>query len=363
MKRVAVIVIGVSVLFAGANSLKKYDIKSGKIEYKISGSGNIMGMGKMKVIGKSRLIFDNFGAIELDEESKVEQTSVMGNVQNQKSHTLTLQKDGTLYNVDFARKRVVKSALPASGMVKASGKSAKELGLDMLKQMGGKKTGTSKVLGYPCDIWELMGTKQCIYKGITLSSTTNMMGIKLKKIATKAQFNIDIDKSSFKLPNYKVTDMYGNSVAKNQANKGAPNGMPDGADMAQAMQGMAKMAEAMQKSGANKDQEEMMQNAVINAMGGEQAVLKRIKSKMMRQVNSGGLEFAKKCFSNANTLKEANICIDKGNKRFSGDEPHLRSWSKSDKAKMLNDIKQFEKSIPCINASTTMQALEKCIKQ
>jgi len=195
------------------------------------------------------------------------------------------------------------------------------------------------------------------------------LGIKLNKVATKAQFDIDIDKSSFKLPNYKLTDMYGNSIAKNQASKGAPNGMPDGADMAQAMQGMAKMAEALQKSGINgnqkmtPEQEKMMQNAIMGAMGGEQAILKRMKSKMMRQIENGGLEFAKSCFGNANTLKAANHCIDEGNKRFGGDEPHLQSWNKSDKAQMLNDIKQFEKSIPCIKAATTMQAIEQCMPQ
>jgi hypothetical protein len=37
--------------------MKKYDVKSGKIEYTLKGSGNIMGMVKIKSVGKKRVIF------------------------------------------------------------------------------------------------------------------------------------------------------------------------------------------------------------------------------------------------------------------------------------------------------------------
>ncbi|HGZ70965.1 MAG TPA: hypothetical protein ENK74_06155, partial [Nitratifractor sp.] len=316
MKKVIVAVIGVSLLFAGAESFKKYGVKSGKVEYKITGSGNIMGMGKIKIVGKSRLLFDDYGKIELKEESKVQQTAVMGNVQNEKSHTLTLQKEGTFYSADFGRKRVVKSEVPLAGAVKTSGKSAQQIGFDMLKKMGGKKVGSSTILGYKCDIWELMGTKQCIYKGVPLSITSNIMGMQTKEIATKAEFDINIDKSSFKLPDFPVTDMYGNAIGKKSAGKVTQNGMPQGVDMSKAMEGMAKMAAALQNSGVDSsskkpltnEQKELMQKAAMSAMGGEKAVFREMKNEILSQVENGGIEFAKSCFGSAQTLEAANRC-------------------------------------------------------
>lgn len=369
MKKIVVAVIGVSLLFAGAESFKKYGVKSGKVEYKITGSGNIMGMGKIKIVGKSRLLFDDYGKIELKEESKVQQTAVMGNVQNEKSHTLTLQKEGTFYSADFGRKRVVKSEVPLAGSVKASGKSAQQLGFDMLKKMGGKKVGSSQVLGYKCDIWELMGTKQCIYKGVPLSITSNIMGMQTKQIATKAEFDINIDKSSFKLPDFPVTDMYGNAIGKKSADKGTQNSMPQGIDMSQAMEGMAKMAAALQNSGIDlsskqpltNEQKALIQKAAVGAMGGEKAVFTRAKNEILNELDNGGIDFAKSCFGSAETLEAANKCIDEGNRRFGGQEPHLTRWNKQEKAKIFREIEEFEKSLPCVRRAETMDALDKCM--
>jgi len=36
---------------------------------------------------------------------------------------------------------------------------------EMMKSMGGKKIGTDKVLVYTCEVWDMMGVNQCIYKG------------------------------------------------------------------------------------------------------------------------------------------------------------------------------------------------------
>jgi len=69
----------------------------------------------------------------------------------------------------------------------------------MLKKMGGKKIGSDKVAGYSCDVWELMGTKQCLYKGIPLKIESDVMGIKSVEIATKAEFSTVTNKD-FKLP-------------------------------------------------------------------------------------------------------------------------------------------------------------------
>ncbi len=49
-----VTVIGASMLFASADKMKRYEIKSGKIEYDISTSGNVMGMVKIESKGTKK---------------------------------------------------------------------------------------------------------------------------------------------------------------------------------------------------------------------------------------------------------------------------------------------------------------------
>ena len=57
----AIVFLSAGLAVVQANSIKLYDVKSGKITYKIKGSGNMMGA-KMQVIGKKRVIFDSNGA-------------------------------------------------------------------------------------------------------------------------------------------------------------------------------------------------------------------------------------------------------------------------------------------------------------
>jgi len=73
------------------------------------------------------------------------------------------------------------------------------------------------------------------------------------------------------------------------------------------------------------------------------------------------MAFAKSCFGSADTLKEANICVDKGNRMFDDDMEHFRDWTQVDKNEMLQDMAQFEKMLPCVEAAQTMDAIQKCI--
>ncbi len=120
----------------------------------------------------------------------------------------------------------------------------------MMKQMGGKKTGTDQVLGYNCDVWTLMGsTKQCMYKGIPLKIESNVMGIKSREIATKVEFDISLSKDDFKLPDFPIYDEYGTKLDKNNLdamdNKSEVQATQEAEDMAALG---ASMAAAMQSS-------------------------------------------------------------------------------------------------------------------
>jgi hypothetical protein len=78
------------------------------------------------------------------------------------------------------------------------------MGEKMLKKMGGKKIGTKKILGYKCDMWKMPTITECLYKGVPLMITSNIMGVKQKTIAIEAKFDIKIDNSQFQLPKFKI---------------------------------------------------------------------------------------------------------------------------------------------------------------
>ena len=202
MKKVALLFVMIlamvftSSVEAGA---KRYEIKSGIVIYNIEGGGSMLGF-STKTTGTEKLYFTDWGNLELREVNEKNvaagQTTVV--------HNITKIDHGTVYSVDNEEKIILKQDIAMFKEMDKQGKNMSTIGKDMMKQMGGKKTGTGKVLGYPCEIWEVLGTKTWIYKGVPLKTEANIMGFKHLQIATSAKFDVSIPKSKFALPNYPV---------------------------------------------------------------------------------------------------------------------------------------------------------------
>ena len=363
------VVLGSSMLVASANQMKMYDVESGKIEYGIKGSGEIMGQ-KMQTIGKKRVIFDAYGAQNLTEENKIDKQTIMGQKKVTKTHTMSYMKKGMVYHVDFKAKRIMRMGNMAASMgaLMGGGKNPKQSGEDMMKQMGGKKTGTDKVLGYACDVWDLMGTKQCIYKGIPLRVETNMMGIKNIEVATKAEFDISLSKDDFKLPDFPVYNMDPSQPIENQKplDKSKLDAMDKQAavEAEQASEQMAElgnvMATAAKDAGIKegqrptKVQEEAMKNSMMEAM------LPRMKKEILsgEKIMRVGYE----CLGKADTFKEANECNDEMNAMSGETDEPFDEWSPKIKKETLGEFDQYlNKMVPCIKKAQTMQAAQQCI--
>ncbi len=352
-----IVLMGSSMLLA--NQMKLYDVKSGKIEYEIKGGGEIMGS-KMQTFGKKRVIFDDNGAKNLTEENKIDKQDVMGQKKVIKTHIMTYMKNGMVYKVNFDRRRTIRM-----GNIGA-GQNMKQTGEEMMKKMGGKKTGTDKVLGYTCDVWDLMGTKQCMYKGIPLRVETNVMGLKNTEVATKAEFDISLSDDNFKLPDFPIYDMAGNKLDKSQLDeRDKKESAKNDQEMQEGMKAMAAAMGALKESGFDmnnpnakmtEEQKQAMQKAAISAMGGEDAMLARTKKEILEEASN--LPAIKKCFEKANSVKEANICEKKAD---SEDPEHHSTWNSTDKSKLLKEIRDFEKALPCIEQATSFDALKQCM--
>lgn len=187
--------------------LKRYEVKSGIVKYKITINGKVMGS-TVTGSGTESLFFKNWGAIELVESNSTKTTKMhfLGKekINSQNTHTISKLENGKSYSVDFKNATIYLQRDPMMELMKNTNTDAGNSGKKMLKAMGGNKVGEESFLGYPCEIWDASGIKQWIYKGVTLKIESKTMGITTIKEAIQAKFNIPVSDSDFKLPNFPI---------------------------------------------------------------------------------------------------------------------------------------------------------------
>ena len=361
-----------------AEEMKKYEVKSAKIEYEIKGSGDILGgMVKSKTLGKKRLVFDNYGLKELTEENKVTKNRTMGKTEIDKIHMLNYTNYAIVYSVNFEQKEIMRQK--NSGMMMANmlgGENISKKGEELLKEMGGKKIGRDKVAGHTCEVWDLSGIKQCLYRGIPLRVESNIMGLKSLEIATKAEFDIKLTKEDFKLPDYPILNL--DMDAMMQGEKPKPmdkskleemdrkaNGkaQKEAKESKDALKGIGAGLKAAVDAGydakSGKDmtpeQEKAMRKAMMNAMGGEDIIFQKMKTKSLEGLKN--VPKAKKCFEDAQSAKDANVC----EKIIDSEDPIVHyKWNSKEKAELLKEIESAKGMLKCVESAKNMEALKVC---
>ena len=206
--------------------LKRYEVQSAIVTYKTDISGGMLGS-HVTGSGEEHLYFKDWGNIELkeSESSQTTKSKLFGHEKTNTTHTHTMNKlvNGKSYMVDFEQKIIRLSRDAAMEMTQTfAGGDAHKTGKQILEDMGGHIVGQGEVLGYHCDIWEVMGGKQWIYKGLPLKVEVHMMGITTTTVATQAQFNVDVPDHYFQLPDFPIQEMEGyendEEYARNQKN-------------------------------------------------------------------------------------------------------------------------------------------------
>ncbi len=191
------------------SKLKRYEVKSGIIQYKSTVSGKVMGS-VITGSGTESIYFKDWGAIELLEEQSTQttKTNIFGrkNTETTNTHTMSKLDNGESYHVDFDKKQIFLRRDMAMDMTKAlhPDADAGDVGKNMLESMGGKKIGNETYLGYNCEIWDIMGGKQWMYKGTVLKLEMTIMGITTIKEATSAKFNVSVSDKYFQLPDFPI---------------------------------------------------------------------------------------------------------------------------------------------------------------
>jgi len=183
---------------------QRYEIRSGIIEYTISGGGNMMGI-ETQIEGKSRTLFKEWGNIEFHDETS--KTVIMN--KEESTHQTTKIDHDKVYIVDYKQKSIAQydHTMLMQSQYKELAKNAKE----MMLSMGGRKTGEESILGYICEVWETDYMKLWLHKGVMLKSLVSVMGSTHTTEAVNIQFNIAVSDEALKLPDFPIKVIQDNS--------------------------------------------------------------------------------------------------------------------------------------------------------
>ncbi|MBK7631780.1 MAG: hypothetical protein IPJ23_13960 [Ignavibacteriales bacterium] len=169
---------------------KRYGIKSGVIEYIITGSQE----------GTKTLYFDDWGMRQAEYTRSV--LSVGGFT---KSLNLVNIIDGEYqYMINIDQNSGTKTRNPILKSIEdlKNQKGFNEFGEQMLLSDGYNKVGSDEFLGKNCDIYEMknIGTKIWVWKWLTLKSETQSGGINRTVAATRINEDGSVPASKFKIP-------------------------------------------------------------------------------------------------------------------------------------------------------------------
>jgi hypothetical protein len=179
---------------------KRYEVKSGIIEYTVNGSGNMMGI-QTKTEGKSKILFKEWGNVELREDRV--KSVIMG--REEQTHQTSKIENGKVYVVDYAHKIIVE--YDPNTLMQSEHKDLVKSSKEMILSMGGKKVGDETIQGYTCEVWKTPQIKIWLHKGIMLKSEANIMGITHLTQATNITLNTSVSDEDLKLPDFPIQTM------------------------------------------------------------------------------------------------------------------------------------------------------------
>lgn len=173
-----------------ANFEKRYGIKSGKIEYEISGSQ----------VGTKSLYFDKWGMRQAEYTRSVISVGGFTKLLN----LVNIINGDFQYIINMDQKSGTKTKNPILKQIEELKyeKNYNEFGEQMLLKLGAEKIGNDKFIGKDCTVYEMKstGTKLWIWNWLTLKSETNSGGISINLSAVKIDEGGRISDDKFAVP-------------------------------------------------------------------------------------------------------------------------------------------------------------------
>lgn len=187
----ALIVFCTTTMTVQAKTFNRYEIKSGIVEYTISGSHS----------GTETLYFDNNGKNEARYSEMT--VSMMGFKST--SQNLFLIDGDWMYTIDLKEKEGTKMNIATAQDLAMKGmqnQTLQDFGKEAIQKMGGVEEGTETILGKKCKVYSFpkQNMKAWVYKNVLLKSTASMAGIEVIYTATNFQENVAVPKNKFSVP-------------------------------------------------------------------------------------------------------------------------------------------------------------------
>jgi len=170
-----------------------FEVEKGMIMYAISGGGQLTAETNLSIKGVGKLRFRAWGNVKIEEDQGFILTSgAIKHKQNIKR--FEKQTEDKIITADYVNKQLLVHPRHKEKYIKID------------KTEGLSKTSKEEILGVICDVWEGMGIKKCIYKGLVLKVESDIWGITYHKVATSIRFDINTSKKACIEPNYPVQE-------------------------------------------------------------------------------------------------------------------------------------------------------------
>ncbi len=194
------------------NYQKRFQVKSGHVEYKLSGM----------VVGTKSIWWDDFGKKYREEANTNETVKTLRGSEVVKNHSLSISDGTYYYNVNMATMqgtKLHKNAVPDFSILGSglNDNEMEQLGEGLLKGFGGKVDKKSEsVLGRTCDVTKMMGATVHVYKGVALRSYVKIMSRENREEAVLFEENISFPASRFVPPADAVIEDVSAEVSGNE---------------------------------------------------------------------------------------------------------------------------------------------------
>lgn len=335
---------------------KRYPVKSGMILYDINVTG-VSNSLKTTTLGISRLVFDEWGAVELREDDATETQEGDFNEEISR-HTMSSLDHGTIYTVDFDENVTYETRDKNMDLAIAQGADLSNEMLDILVERNATKMGVESVAGYECDIWNIGDQSICLYMGIPLKITIEAPGFVSTRTAQFVMLDKPVNKKEFRLPGFAI-----------MVDGGYTNNASASVNMADYMSAVTELKGALQKMAikftANSKFTKEQEMDMINALGAKYLA----KQKKYLPQLMGALHTARGCVDGSENGQEAQKCIkpvDEINAKL-GDQTtnyEYRNWSPKSKDIILKDMDQEMKdlnlTIDCTSRYSKTTEVIKC---
>lgn len=188
------VLLAMSVCVFAQHQSQRYAIKSGYIEYEISGN----------TTGSKSIWWDDYGVKSRTEENTVNVTRILGITNETRTHTVSIIDGDKFWTADLLEQTGETGTIPVwvggyeYGTLSES--ERKEFEREILESYGGRIVGQETLMGYECDIIDVFGTRSWIYKGVALKTEASILGISIKEMAVKFDKNANVPASRFEPP-------------------------------------------------------------------------------------------------------------------------------------------------------------------